>query len=286
MKTASSALIAMLDENNFIMADLYTLTLIDGSNYYFADYDFDLILSGNTFVSSLEIFTRGKITLQVGTQVDTLEVDISSVNTLVLAGGATITQMAHNGGLDGARVRVERVFLPPTNPTDTSAGSVFLFDGRVSEVDCTRHTVTLQVNSDLELLNIQMPRNLYQSSCMHALYDSGCTVNQAAFTVTGALTSGSTLSALNTNLTQAAGYFSQGVITFTSGVNTGVRRTVRSYSGGVIALTLPLKALPATGDTFTAYAGCDNTQATCQTKFNNLQNFRGFPYIPVPETAT
>jgi len=29
------------------------------------------------------------------------------------------------------------------------------------------------------------------------------------------------------------------------------------------------------------YAGCDKTPQTCKNKFNNLQNFRGFPYIPV-----
>jgi hypothetical protein len=43
--------------------------------------------------------------------------------------------------------------------------------------------------------------------------------------------------------------------------------------------------MPNTGDTFTAYPGCDKTQNTCTSKFNNLVNFGGFPYVPVPEAA-
>ena len=34
------------------------------------------------------------------------------------------------------------------------------------------------------------------------------------------------------------------------------------------------------GDTFTAYPGCDRYFSTCKESFNNVVNFRGFPYIP------
>jgi uncharacterized phage protein (TIGR02218 family) len=47
----------------------------------------------------------------------------------------------------------------------------------------------------------------------------------------------------------------------------------------------PLPLVPSAGDAFTAYPGCDKTQATCTTKFANLGAFRGFPFIPQPETA-
>jgi hypothetical protein len=43
--------------------------------------------------------------------------------------------------------------------------------------------------------------------------------------------------------------------------------------------------VPAPGDTFIAYPGCDKTQSTCSGKFSNLVNFGGSPYIPVPETS-
>ncbi len=48
---------------------------------------------------------------------------------------------------------------------------------------------------------------------------------------------------------------------------------------------LPLQSAPSAGDTFTVYYGCDHTPGTCQSKFNNLANFRGFPYVPPPQMA-
>jgi len=47
----------------------------------------------------------------------------------------------------------------------------------------------------------------------------------------------------------------------------------------------PLPFAPAFGDAFTVYAGCDRTLATCQGRFNNKANFRGFPFVPPAETA-
>lgn len=48
---------------------------------------------------------------------------------------------------------------------------------------------------------------------------------------------------------------------------------------------LPLQSAPASGDAFTVYQGCDHTPGTCRSKFNNLPNFRGFPYVPPPQMA-
>jgi uncharacterized phage protein (TIGR02218 family) len=52
-----------------------------------------------------------------------------------------------------------------------------------------------------------------------------------------------------------------------------------------ILARLPLQSPPAAGDTFTVYFGCDHTPGTCRSKFNNLANFRGFPYVPPPQMA-
>ena len=46
-----------------------------------------------------------------------------------------------------------------------------------------------------------------------------------------------------------------------------------------------LPAPAATGDTFTAFAGCDLAMATCRDKFSNLIRFKGTPFVPVPTTA-
>ena len=86
-------------------------------------------------------------------------------------------------------------------------------------------------------------------------------------------------------LSQSAGYFTRGYILFTSGALNAIKRTVKGWQPGLVSVFNPLPAVPAVGDTFMIYPGCDHTQATCSSKFGNVVHFRGFPYVPVPETA-
>jgi uncharacterized phage protein (TIGR02218 family) len=82
-----------------------------------------------------------------------------------------------------------------------------------------------------------------------------------------------------------ASYFSQGTITFLTGANAGLTRTIKVSSATALTLTLPLPHAPGTGDTFHAYPGCDKTLATCKSRFSNTVNNRSFPYVPVPQVA-
>ena len=43
--------------------------------------------------------------------------------------------------------------------------------------------------------------------------------------------------------------------------------------------------MPEPGDTFSVFAGCDKTFATCKAKFDNALNFRGFPHLPGNDAA-
>lgn len=82
------------------------------------------------------------------------------------------------------------------------------------------------------------------------------------------------------------GYFSEGDITFTSGVNNGLTRTIAGYdASGAIQLVNALPHTPGVGDTFSVVPGCDLLMSTCNQKFNNLINYRGVPFVPAAETA-
>jgi len=284
MRTATPALIALLSSNQFVMADLYTITLATGDAFYYADYDADLIVGGNIYLSNNLQISRSGIRTVSGIEVDTLSVDIAADPTHTML-GRPFVQIANNGGLDGARMQIDRVFMPLDNPTDTSAGTMLLFNGEINVDEVDRGTARLSVLSDIALLNVQMPRNIYQAGCLHTLFDAGCGLSKAAFAVSSSVHAGSTKTQINCGLSQAADYFALGTITFSSGPNAGVSRTVKAYSPGIITLSLPLKAMSTVGDVFKAYPGCDKQQSTCTTKFNNLPRFRGFPYIPIPETA-
>jgi uncharacterized phage protein (TIGR02218 family) len=180
-------------------------------------------------------------------------------------------------------VLVERAIMATFG--DTSAGTVHIFQGRVSTAKPSRTEVALTINSDIELLNIQIPRNTYQPGCRHTLFDGGCTLSKAAYAVSGTVNSGSSVSAILSSLSQATDYFTLGTITFTSGANAGTSRTIKWFGGGSFALTQPLLFAPVAGDTFTAYPGCDKQMTTCASKYGNKANFGGTPYVPQAERA-
>jgi len=281
MKTASPELIAYLSTaTEFLRADLYTVTLVGGYAVRYTDADIDLTVGGNVF-RSFDV-RRDRTRSSVGMEVDQMSVTIcpSAADTL---NGSPWIAAAQRGALDSAQVLIQRIYMPSWG--DTSLGAIKLGGGRVADVQAGRSAVALTVNSEHELLDVKMPRNLYQSGCLNSLFDGACGLNKAAYAVACTVLAGSTTTELLATTGYAADYFSLGSLKFTAGVNANVSRSVRAFDGGRFTLALPLVTAPAPGDTFYAYPGCDKMQATCSGKFNNLVNFRGFPYIPDPETA-
>jgi uncharacterized phage protein (TIGR02218 family) len=281
MKAASTELLALLNgQTQFNMADLLTVTLKSGTVLRYTSADIPLEFGGQTFVPFR--FKRGKTRVVIGVEVDTLDLTLY-VGIDDLMAGVPYPRFAQNGGFDGALVKLEKAFL--TDWADPIVGALWMFSGRVSELTPTRTEIKLGVKSDLELLNIQMPRNLYQPRCGFTLYDQGCGVSKAAFKETATVSSQSTRTYILCSLVNPAGWFASGLVSFLTGPNAGVTRTIKSYTSGVIEIALPLPVAPNVGDTLEVWPGCDKTQGTCTAKFNNKARFRGFPYVPVPETA-
>lgn len=282
MKTASGPLQTLLATSKvFLMADLYTFTLINGTIARYTSIDADVTWSGNVYSSKGLLLNRSQIDQKRGIEVDELEIDANPVDATI--GGIGWLAAVRNGVLDGAQVSLQRLFF---SNWLTPVGVITLFTGIVSEIEMGRTYAKIKVKSNLELFNIQWPMNLYMLQCCWLLYSPGCGVSKAAFTDNGTVTAGSTTFIVNANITDTS-VFSGGVITFTSGALTGIIRTIKSFSpaNNQLAVVQPLPVAPSSGDTFSVYAGCDKTQFTCQTVFNNLANFRGFPYIPVPEAG-
>lgn len=285
MKSASSALQAILAGSQFFMADCYTFTLADGTvaRYTTADQDIVDWATSHVFSSQGPFFERSKVKFQVGVQVDELDIVLTAGAGDMIDGVPWLSAL-RAGVLDGAEVQLDRAFMASFG--DTSAGLLTIFAGRVAEVDAGRTQATIKVNTHLELLTLQMPWRLFQPGCAFTLYDNRCTLSKAGLGVAATVGSGSTDSVANTTLTQAAGWASLGTVTFTSGALAGKSFTIREHdSGGVLKPVVPFPVAPSGGDGCTVYPGCDKQQSTCRTKFNNLAHFGGFPYVPVPETA-
>lgn len=284
MRDASEKLIALLNADQFLMADLYTITTIQGDVYRYTNFDAHLTVDGLLYRSDGPVISREGISLSLGVEVDSLSISIQ-VSSNESFDQIPVVQAFHNGVLDGARFKLERVFMDYRTPTDTSAGTIKLFEGRIIEPEFDRSIIDASVASDTDVLDVLMPRNLYQPSCLNTLFDSACGLLRSEYAASTVVDSGSTQYRLLCQLNQPQGWFTQGVVEFTQGANKGLKRTVRLHESGALLLTLPLLDKPVVGETIKVYPGCDKRLETCTNRFNNRDCFRGQPFIPVPETA-
>jgi uncharacterized phage protein (TIGR02218 family) len=273
MKTTTTACAALLaSAREIYMAELYTLTLRDGAVTRWAAADVAVSYLGNTWAPG-PIIERDSIKSQMGLQVATVGVTMHADSTITAA---------WRGVLDGASMLIEKAFTD--TPGGSIAGTVHLYEGRVADIEVNSTSIKLSIKDFVELLDTPVPLDVYQAGCVHSLYDSGCGVNKAANGLGLSVQAGTAVSLIKCAVT-GAGVYDLGELLFTSGVNAGVRRAVKAHTAGQLLLSFPLLDLPAAGDTFTVYKGCDKKASTCQSKFGNQAKFKGFPFVPAPETA-
>lgn len=174
-----------------------------------------------------------------------------------------------------------------------STGLLNMFSGFVSAISqVDRQSAKITVRDGRVVLDQNFPRDVFQATCIHALYDEGisiagkgCTLLAASFSATGTMGAPTSTTFTYTSA-QAAGYYQLGKVVYVDPV-TGQPVTIQisNDTGTVITVSSPFPTIPAAGTAFTIYAGCDKTRATCINKFNNLIHFLGFPFAPPPRTT-
>ena len=274
MKTLPPPLQAHLDSGATTLAWCWRLTRADGTKFGFTDHDRDLSFDGTTFEAATG-FTATEIKDSLGLSVDNLEVSSAlksdRLNEDDLAAGL----------YDDAAVEIWRV-----NWVDATQ-RVLMRSGSLGEVRRAGAAFTAEVRGLAHYL--QQPKGrLFQAGCDADLGDARCGIDldNPAFRGTGTvLTAPSTRLLTASGLgTFASGWFTRGLITFTSGANAGRRQEVKRHTlagaEATIELWQPMAFAIAPSDTFTVTAGCDKQFGTCKTKFANAVNFRGFPHMP------
>ena len=265
-------------------ADIYTVTLASGAQLRWSGADTALVVDGQTYALGPGI-TRNRLRWVVGVEVSSLDLTVTDVAGTTI-NGVPLMAFIRGRGLYGARVQLDRVFWGALDAGPV--GTLSWFSGRVGETDLDRYAAQITVKSDLELLDVMVPRDVYQPGCLNTLYDSLCGVSRAGLTVSSAAAGATNASRIRFPhvLAQAAGYFDLGVVTFTGGPNTGLSRTVRNHTADNLTVLQPWPFDVTEGDAFTVYPGCDKSLATCTGTFSNAARFRGQPFIPIAETIT
>lgn len=121
-----------------------------------------------------------------------------------------------------------------------------------------------------------------QKGCNHALFDSGCSLDQTTFEVEAVITeiTGNTIKAIEFSGFDDQ-YFYLGESKLVKGGRTR-KAMILDHVGDTIKTQIPIPGL-AVGDTLKVYPGCDKQAVTCLRKFNNVNRFAGAPYMSESE---
>ena len=280
MKHLPEGMQAHLDSGATTLCWCWRLTRRDETRLGFTDHDRDITFDGTTFEAAAG-FTASEMRDSVGLSVDNLEVTSALSSDRLSEGDLTA------GLYDDARVEIYRVNW--TAPEQR----VLMRTGSLGEVRRAGLDFTAEVRGLSHYL--QQPKGrLYQFTCDADLGDGRCKVllSNPLYRGEGAIVAVAsarrfTVSGLSDF---ADDWFSRGLLTFTSGAASGQAIEVRTHSkaGDVVTIELwaPARAPLVAEQTFVVTAGCDKHLATCQEKFANVTNFRGFPHMPGNDFVT
>lgn len=275
MKTIGAPLKAHQALGTTTLAHIVKLTRKDGTVLAVTlDHDRDI-----TFESVVYKPIFGMIPSTVETS-GALNVDNLDARGALLALG--VDEFSIQAGLwDLCDSRVMRV-----NWADLSMGAEKVKRGTFGEISLGRSEFTSEVRGITQKLQTTLGE-LVSPSCKADLFDTRCGVVATEGTWKFSGTAVSTIVTPQrqftaTALTQAAGFFDGGKVTWTTGANAGLSKEIKTHTaGGNITLQEPMPYAIAVGDQGTFFAGCRKRAAEdCTTKFNNIVRFRGFPSIP------
>ena len=303
-ETTSGATAALLATGKFISADLYDFTLARGDTYYWCSGDISLSHNGHTYLGGTlskvggnfvttdggPVIERSSYSWKRGVEVSTLDLKVfprseDSIDQSPGLASLPFLQACTYGEFDNAEVVSRRAYMALSDPF-TVVGAVVLFAGRLADIDVTRAGALFHINSHLELLNVQVPKHLYQLSCPWVLYGYGCNANglvASTFTIPGEVAAGATKTEIPVNLdSPPARTLEGGYISLNGGT---IRRSIVAYESSVCYLLYPLWFVPEVNWPITVTLGCDKQLTTCTNVFDNAANFGGCPFVPVPETG-
>lgn len=159
-----------------------------------------------------------------------------------------------------------------------------VYSGRIEKVNYeTEGLVLLECSSIFRFAEKRVPAIQIQRTCNHRTYDANCGLVEATFTTTGTISAISAspayveATAFGTKVTATgdANWFALGKVT----VGTEVRLCTGTNGANRLYLNFPFKNA-IVGNTVAATAGDNKRVGTCNSKFNNLPNFLGWPYVP------
>lgn len=156
--------------------------------------------------------------------------------------------------------------------------AIIMWMGRVLNVTLNNAAAEIHCESVYTSLKRVGLRRLYQKSCPHVVYGTGCGLARATYKATKTVSTvvGTTITV--GSIGAVDGYYAGGYLEWSSG-GVSHRRSIHSQTGGSLVIGFPIPGIAAS-DSVDLYPGCDHTLSTCNGKFGNSDNYGGMPFFP------
>ena len=246
----------------------------DGQAIGFTDHDQDIAFDGIQFAAGTGL-DAAAIESSTGLSVDNTQ----AVG--ALRGGGLTEEDIRAGLYDSAAVRL---WLVDWSQPELR---VLLFRGFLGEIEHGASLFEVELRGLSEVFNKTVGRS-YIPACDRLLGDSKCGVDlsKPGFVVVSQVTNVRDNRAVWANGISSleAGWFEFGTLEWMTGANKGAVAKVKFDNVNAPRRIIEIweeAALPIeVGDQFRLTVGCNKTRESCRVKFNNINNFRGFPDIP------
>ncbi len=270
MRTIPSTMAAALADGATTHAHVWRITRRDEAAFAFTDHDRALMFDA-LVCEPLTALRAGAVDKSLG-----LNVDTASVSGALSSAAIGESDLAR-GLWDGALV--DLFLVDWTDPSQR----VHLFAGRIGEVRRGASAFEAELRGVQAALNVPIGR-VFSRFCDADLGDGRCgkDIENATFRGSGAVSAvltGTSFSATGLSA-YAADFFARGRLVWSAGGESEVLAHRLEGASVVIETLDPPGPALSVSAAFTIYAGCDKRFATCNVKFANTDNFRGFPHMP------
>jgi uncharacterized phage protein (TIGR02218 family) len=276
--TIPPALLAHYQGDSTTLAWAIKITRADATVYGWTSADRDATIDAVLYRSAPGLDVAAFAT-SAGLAVDSTEITI-------LPDDAVITR----SDLLAGRWNDAEYVLMRYNWASISDGVDIRSAGHIGEVQ-SRNGVFVAELRGLQQYLQQPVGSLSTKTCRARLGDLLCTVDTSAttYTKTGTLTHVTSNQVFRDSArAEAADFFGEGLITFTSGDNANLSQKVKTHDAdGTFTLSLPMIMPVQVGDAYSVVAGCrKRLQEDCVAKFSNALNFQGEPHRPTIDELT
>lgn len=275
MMSDDTGLRAHLATGTTTLCRAYAVRRADGRILGFTDHDRDLTFEGQIFRADSGM-TAGALQQATGLAVDNTEAFGA------LRSDAISEADIMAGRYDGAEV--ESWLVNWANVAER----VLQFRGSLGEITRSGGAFTAELRGLAEVLN-QSQGQIYHARCTAILGDGRCRFDLATPGFAEERPVESVTDARVFHFASFAGFedrwFEKGRFRVLSGSAAGLVGAIKNDRLGAgasreIELWQALGSAPQPGDMLRIEAGCDKREEVCRLKFDNFDNFRGFPDIP------